>query len=319
MLTRLGNLLVREHRSEKAIAVYNRVLAVDPNATTAWFNKAHAEMKVGDFTGAAASLKRTLQLDPSIAAARHMLRALSEDEAVNVNTSEDDYIKDLFNSYAPSYDEHGKKLLYSAPRIIRQEMSKIYKAKMTTGEIENYEDVKPAVEELEFEGKQQEDENDIASDRVSREGGGFSLCSSHSLTKVSTSIGDDAEAKAEGAASTSGTTSIASYQSFLNRSLEILDLGCGTGLAGAWLKDYAKTLIGVDISEQMVNAARKKMLYQELYVMPINEYLSKSKRKFDLVVAADVVSYIGDLTNLFPSVSSPHLIELNLMRSRYRR
>ena len=30
--------------------------------------------------------------------------------------------------------------------------------------------------------------------------------------------------------------------------LEILDLGCGTGLAGAWLKDYAQKLVGVDLS-----------------------------------------------------------------------
>ena len=27
--------------------------------------------------------------------------------------------------------------------------------------------------------------------------------------------------------------------------LEVLDLGCGTGLAGGWLKDYCKTLVGI--------------------------------------------------------------------------
>jgi len=26
--------------------------------------------------------------------------------------------------------------------------------------------------------------------------------------------------------------------------LDVLDLGCGTGLAGGWLKDYYKTLVG---------------------------------------------------------------------------
>lgn len=46
----------------------------------------------------------------------------------------------------------------------------------------------------------------------------------------------------------------------VNGPLDILDLGCGTGLAGAWLKDYAKTLIGVDISTEMVKAAKKKQV-----------------------------------------------------------
>lgn len=40
-------------------------------------------------------------------------------------------------------------------------------------------------------------------------------------------------------------SSCSSYSSFMNHSLDILDIGCGTGLVGAWLKDYAKTLVGV--------------------------------------------------------------------------
>ena len=43
-------------------------------------------------------------------------------------------------------------------------------------------------------------------------------------------------------------------------------------LSGAWLKDYAKSLVGVDLSEQMVNLARKKMLYQELHVDSLDRY-----------------------------------------------
>jgi hypothetical protein len=39
-----------------------------------------------------------------------------------------------------------------------------------------------------------------------------------------------------------------SYSSFMNNTLDILDIGCGTGLAGAWLKDYAKTLVGKSLS-----------------------------------------------------------------------
>lgn len=52
--------------------------------------------------------------------------------------------------------------------------------------------------------------------------------------------------------------------SYLNGSLDILDLGCGTGLVGSWFKDYARKLVGVDVSPTMLDMATKKGCYHEL-------------------------------------------------------
>lgn len=52
--------------------------------------------------------------------------------------------------------------------------------------------------------------------------------------------------------------------SYLNGSLDILDLGCGTGLIGSWFKDYARKLVGVDVSPTMLDMATKKGCYHEL-------------------------------------------------------
>ncbi len=52
----------------------------------------------------------------------------------------------------------------------------------------------------------------------------------------------------------------------------------------------------------MVRLARKKQLYQELFVMPIEMYLNTCGQEFDLVVAADVLSYIGDLSDTIDQV-----------------
>lgn len=52
--------------------------------------------------------------------------------------------------------------------------------------------------------------------------------------------------------------------SYLNESLDILDLGCGTGLVGSWFRDYARKLVGVDISPTMLDMATKKGCYHEL-------------------------------------------------------
>lgn len=79
---------------------------------------------------------------------------------------------------------------------------------------------------------------------------------------------------------------------------EILDLGCGTGLCGELFKEFSKKLIGIDISPEMVEIARKKNIYDELKIEEI-ETAMQAYREIDLIVAADVFTYIGDLAPIF--------------------
>ena len=46
-----------------------------------------------------------------------------------------------------------------------------------------------------------------------------------------------------------------------NQSLDILDLGCGTGLLANKLHPFAKTLVGVDLSSNMLDKAKSTGLY----------------------------------------------------------
>lgn len=78
----------------------------------------------------------------------------------------------------------------------------------------------------------------------------------------------------------------------------ILDLGCGTGLCGPLLRKVAKQLIGVDISPEMVNLAKEKQVYDELFVEDVEAALKRYK-DVDLIIAADVFTYIGNLDNIF--------------------
>lgn len=80
----------------------------------------------------------------------------------------------------------------------------------------------------------------------------------------------------------------------------ILDLGCGTGLCGIYFRDLAKHLIGVDISPNMLMEAKKLGAYDLLCCCNILETIpGLNLEYFDLVLAADVFVYIGDLNNLF--------------------
>lgn len=83
------------------------------------------------------------------------------------------------------------------------------------------------------------------------------------------------------------------------RSLDMLDLGCGTGLCGPLLRDVARTLLGVDLSARMIDKAREKKVYDELVVGDITDPAFSLNRFFDLVVAADVFPYVGDLSSVF--------------------
>ncbi|MCM2504508.1 methyltransferase [Aureimonas altamirensis] len=85
----------------------------------------------------------------------------------------------------------------------------------------------------------------------------------------------------------------------------VLDLGCGTGLMGEQVRARASRLDGLDLSDRMLSHARQKRIYDTLYhadlCAPPAEVLA---RRYDLVTAADVLIYIGDLAPVLRTVAS---------------
>jgi predicted TPR repeat methyltransferase len=81
--------------------------------------------------------------------------------------------------------------------------------------------------------------------------------------------------------------------------LAILDLGCGTGLAGAAFKPLAARLDGVDLSPAMIEKARARRIYDHLQVADLETALSSPGPRYDLILAADTLVYLGDLKTVF--------------------
>ncbi|HLH96456.1 MAG TPA: tetratricopeptide repeat protein [Xanthobacteraceae bacterium] len=86
------------------------------------------------------------------------------------------------------------------------------------------------------------------------------------------------------------------------QSVALLDLGCGTGLVGTRFKAKAHAMTGVDLSPNMLQLARQRQIYDRLACAELQEFLRATQDTFDLVTAADVLVYFGDLSGLFAEV-----------------
>jgi predicted TPR repeat methyltransferase len=83
------------------------------------------------------------------------------------------------------------------------------------------------------------------------------------------------------------------------RHARALDLGCGTGLCGPYLRELAQRVIGVDLSARMLEKAAAVGAYERLEQADVVAFLAAAQDGFDLVVAADVFVYVGALEEVF--------------------
>jgi len=82
--------------------------------------------------------------------------------------------------------------------------------------------------------------------------------------------------------------------------LDILDLGCGTGLFGMQVHTISKRLVGIDLAPKMVEKAQEKQIYDRLIVGDLLAFLAEAEaNSFDLIAAADVFIYLGNLRTVF--------------------
>jgi predicted TPR repeat methyltransferase len=89
----------------------------------------------------------------------------------------------------------------------------------------------------------------------------------------------------------------------LDRAFEFnraIDLGCGTGLMAAALKDHVRSIIGVDLSPRMIEVAKAAGFYDQLRIDDLEPFLAtQPAASSDLMIAADVFVYVGDLDGIF--------------------
>ena len=85
---------------------------------------------------------------------------------------------------------------------------------------------------------------------------------------------------------------------------EAVDLGCGTGLVGTLFRLHVRRLAGVDLAEAMIAVAKQRGVYDELATEDVVDYLHRRETAVDLLLAADVLIYLGDLDALFRAAAA---------------
>lgn len=83
------------------------------------------------------------------------------------------------------------------------------------------------------------------------------------------------------------------------QSLDILDIGCGTGLIGEGIFEYARLLHGIDLSDEMLKHAEQRNVYDKLFNDDYLEFLRPLHSAYDVITAVDVLNYQGDLDEVF--------------------
>lgn len=86
-------------------------------------------------------------------------------------------------------------------------------------------------------------------------------------------------------------------------SLDVLDIGCGTGLCGPLVAPWARRLIGVDLSAGMLARAATKGVYQHLVKAELTVFLDGTPGYWDAAVCADTLCYFGDLSAVMRAAS----------------
>jgi len=210
----MAKILLEQGQTERAIEFFRKAVQLNPNNAKAHFNLGDALIKAGRLDEARQAFAAAMQLEPDNPKGRFRLAALSGDGSAT--TAPANYVLDLFDHYAPTFEKH-------------------------------------LVEQLQYRVPEQMLQAILAATP--------------------------------------------------QRNFDVLDLGCGTGLCGQQIRPYAKRLVGVDLAPAMIQAAAARGIYDDLLTQDVLAALSDHPDNYDLILAGDVLIYIGDLSALMPAVA----------------
>jgi predicted TPR repeat methyltransferase len=117
----LAAALAAQGKHDEAVAAARRAIALRPDHSPAWRNLSHTLHRSGNTAEAARVLEQWLAIDPGNPVAAHMLAAYGRRSVPD--RASDDYVKDVFDEFAGSFDVVMDRLDYRAPTLIAERIA----------------------------------------------------------------------------------------------------------------------------------------------------------------------------------------------------
>ena len=269
-----GNVLYENGRAQEAVAAYQAAIEHEPGSAQAWANLGTALHGLGDLAQARHAWQRTVQLDDGNADAWYGLsRTLIELGEVRDGL--------IANSRAIALwpqQLQGREQVIRALVLLdrRDEAERLYREWLE-------EDPGNAVARHQLAAIRQHDAPARASDAYVESV--FDSFAAHF----------DGQLAALGYQAPQQVAQALSARCRADASLQIADLGCGTGLCGPLLRPFARRLVGCDLSTAMLVKARQRDCYDALHKVELEYFLRHEPASFDVLVSADTLCYFGPL------------------------
>ena len=206
-----------QNKFDDASDYFHKVLVKNPNHIDSLHNLGTLCLKQNNQKGAIGFYQRVKKLDPNNEQITFLLSALEQNNQDHFKQCPETYVKQLFDDYAPTYDEHLTKVL-------------------------RYNGHEQLCDLIEAALEPKKDQWDL-----------------------------------------------------------VMDIGCGTGLAGSILRPWAKKLIGVDCASNMLLLAKKTQYYDELIEGFLPD-IDWPEENISLCFMADCMPYFGELSPLIQSM-----------------
>jgi predicted TPR repeat methyltransferase len=315
VLNNLAACLIRNGNTQRALEVSRRSVSSDPNNADGWVNVAASLCAEKKFSEAKTAAQKALALNPrdsdawyhvgyccfAFGEATEALRAY--DKALEANPSLTEAIFGTGTIFATLKYRHAALLCFERCLAIEPDHARAHFARATLLQELDRRDLAIAAYQEALRHKHP-DEREIQ----------YSL--------ASLGVGDTPDRPPASYVTRLFDAYAANFEDHLRKSLNyqvpeiisktlrergikdarFLDLGCGTGLVGMLARDRCTLMVGVDLSEKMLDIARAKHCYDELHRADLVEHLRATAGTYDVVCAADVLNYFGDLQPVFDAV-----------------
>ncbi len=304
---------------DAAVASFDQALVLRPQDLTACFNRGNALKALGQLDAAIASFDQAIAIAPEFAEAfvnrglalhdhkEHDAAAASFAQAIAIRAD-----------FAEAYLNRGLALQACQPveAHLMEAIRMFDKAcqLLPNGPLPHLTHARALAKALRFEEAEAAARRALAADPLDSCGAGMFLAGLgvapmperipdallHNLYNARATTWDSGDNAHYQGATLVGQALLARRQGEL---LDVLDAGCGTGMVGRLVRPRARRLVGVDMSQPMLDRAQEKGDYDTLVCGDLVAYLAEHPQTFDAVVSAATLIHFASLRPIFDAAA----------------